>query len=73
MTLNYTNAALKITQYILLHIKNYVAQITHSNTFYFLRYRRFRYAECLFTNIQKQYNTLKSSLLFKKNANFPGK
>ena len=29
-----------------------------------------RYAKCLFTNIQKQENTLKSSLLFKKNTNF---
>ena len=26
--------------------------------------------KCLFTNIQKQWNMLKSSLLFKKNANF---
>ena len=29
-------------------------------------------AKFLFTNIQKQQHTLKSSLLFKKNANFTG-
>ena len=30
------------------------------------------FAKCLFTNIQKQRNALKSSLLFKKNATFTG-
>ena len=60
-------------QYNHLHIKNDIAQIAHSNTFYFLRYVHFRYVECLFSNIQKQYNTLKSSLFFEKNINFPGK
>ena len=29
--------------------------------------------KCLFTNILKQQNMLKSSLLFKKNKNFAGK
>ena len=28
------------------------------------------FQKCLFTNIHKQYNMLKSTLLFKKNTNF---
>ena len=59
-------------QYIFLHIKSSSTQIAHDNAFYFLRYAQFRYSKCLFTNIQKQQNTLKSSLLYKKNANFTG-
>ena len=31
-----------------------------------------RYTKLLFTNIQKQYSLLKSSLFFKENANFTG-
>ena len=62
----------KILQYIRLHIKNSITQIAHYNTFHFLRYALFKYAKCLFTNIQKQYSTLKSNLLFKKNTNFTG-
>ena len=31
-----------------------------------------KFAKCLFTDIQKQWNTLKISLLFKKNINFTG-
>ena len=62
----------KILQYIRLHIKNSITQIAHYNTFHFLRYALFKYAKCLFTNIQKQYSTLKSSLIFKKNTNFTG-
>ena len=31
-----------------------------------------KFAKCLFTNIQKQKNMLKISLLFKKNTNFAG-
>ena len=51
-------------------LKNSITQIAHyNNTFHFLRYVHFRYATCLFTNIPKQQNTLKSSLLFKKNTN----
>ena len=57
---------MKIYQYIRLHMKNSITQIAHYNAFPFLRYVFFRSANCLFTNIQKQYNTLKSSLLFKK-------
>ena len=59
--------------YIRLHIKNSNTQIAHYNTFHPLRYSLLRYTKCLFTNIQKQQNTLKSSLLFQKNANFTGK
>ena len=47
-------------------------QIAHYNTFHFLRYAHFRFAKCLFTNIKKQKNTLKSSLHFKKNTKFTG-
>ena len=32
-----------------------------------------KFAKYLFTNIQKQWNTLRSSLLFKKNTNFTSK
>ena len=35
-------------------------------------YRPVKFAKCLFTNIQKQQNKLKISLLFKKNTNFTG-
>ena len=61
---------MKILQQIRLHIKNSIMQIAHYNTFHFLRYAHFRFAKCLFTNIQKQKNTLKSSLHLKKNTNF---
>ena len=44
-----------------------------SNTLYFLRYAKVRYVKSLFTNIQKEYNMLKISLLFKKLTNFTGK
>ena len=37
------------------------------------RLEMFAYKECLFTNIQKQQNMLKISLLFKKYINFTGK
>ena len=57
----------------ILHIKSSMTQISHYCNFLFLRYAHFRYAKCLFTNIQKQQNTLKSSLLVKKITNFPGK
>ena len=48
-------------------------KVLHYNIIYFLRYPPPRYMQCLFTNIQKQQNMLKSSLLFKKNTNFTGK
>ena len=38
-------------------------------TIYFLRCTHPRYMKCLFTNTRKQWNMLKSSLLFKKNTN----
>ena len=47
-----------------------MAKVSHYTTVYFLRYKHPRYMKFLFTNIQKQQNTLKSSLLFKKNINF---
>ena len=67
-TINCTwpNANIKILQYICLHIGNSTTQIVHYNTFHLLRYAHFRYVKCLFTNIQKKKNTLKTSLLFKK-------
>ena len=55
------NADMKLLLFIRLHIKNSNTQIVQSNTFHFLRY-----AKCVFTNIQKQLNTVKSILLFKK-------
>ena len=48
-------------------------KISHLNTFYFLGYAHVRYVKSLFTNIQKQQNMLKISLLFKKFTNFTGK
>ena len=45
-------------------------KISHENTFYFLRNAHVRYLKSLFTNIQKQQNMLKISLLFKKFTNF---
>ena len=38
-----------------------------------MRYAHKKYVKSLFTNIQKQYNMLKISLLFKKFKNFTGK
>ena len=57
---------MKTLQYIRLHKKNSTTQISHYNTFHFLRYVHFSYAKYLFGNIQKQQNTLKSSLLLRK-------
>ena len=47
-------------------------KVLQYNAVYFLRYMHPKYMKCLFTNVQKQYNMLKSSLLFKKNTNFTG-
>ena len=41
--------------------------------FFFLRYAPVKYVKDLFTNIQKQQNKLKISLLFKKFTNLTGK
>ena len=57
---------MKILQYICLHIKSSITQIAHHNTFHFLRYSHLRFAKCLFPNLKKQQNKLKSSLLFRK-------
>ena len=48
-------------------------KISHESTFYFLRYAHVKYVKSLFTNIQKQQDMLKISLLFKKYTNFTGK
>ena len=53
--------------------KNNVPKVSHYNTFYFLRYARPRYVKYLFTNIRKQKNMFKISLILKKNGNFAGK
>ena len=63
---------MKILQNIRLHIKKSTTQIAHYNTFHVFRYAHFTYPECMFLNIKKQKNTLKISLLFKKNTNFTG-
>ena len=55
-----------------LHIKNSTTKIAHFNTFHFSRYVHFRPAKYLFTNIQKQQNTLKSTLLFRTIENVTG-
>ena len=77
LSLNVTRCTTRLSFYkrsqIRLHIKNSNTQIAYYNTFHPLRYSLLRYTKCLFTSIQKQQNTLKSSLLFKKNANFTGK
>ena len=48
-------------------------KVSHYNIINFLSYTHPRYMKVLFTNIQKQWNMLKSNLLFKKNANFTGR
>ena len=53
-------------QYITFDIKNDTTQIEHCSACHFLWYAHFSYVKCLFTNIEKQWTTLKSSLLFKK-------
>ena len=46
--------------------------ISNYDTSHRLRYVHLRYMKCLFTNIQKQQNTLKSSLFLKKFTNVTG-
>ena len=69
--IRYTNADMKILQYIRLHIKNNITQITHFRTFHFLRCAHFRYAKCSFTNTQKQQNTLKVVYFLRKIQTLP--
>ena len=52
--------------------KNNSLKISHSIYKEFSSYIPVKFAKCLFTNIQTQYNMLKISLLFKKNTNFTG-
>ena len=62
---------MKILQNIRLQIKIVLRRlriIEHLSLF-----KHFSYAKYFFANIQKQWNMLKSSLLFKKNTNFMGK
>ena len=49
----YTNAVMKILQYIRFHVKKYHADCAYK-IFHFFKYAHFKYPECLFTNIQKQ-------------------
>ena len=48
-------------------------KISHKKTFYFLRYAHVTYVKGLFRDIQKQWNMLKISLMFKKFTIFTGK
>ena len=48
-------------------------KISYESAFYFLRYAHVRYVKSVFTNIQKQYNMLKISLIFQKFTNFTDK
>ena len=64
----YENLLISLSSY-----ENNMPKVSHCNTVYFVRYTHPRYMKCLFTNIQKQKNILKSSLLFKKNTSFKGK
>ena len=48
-------------------------KVKYYDSIYFLSYANPKYMKCLFTNIQKQKNMLKSSLHVTKNTNFPDK
>ena len=52
--------------------KNNMPKVSHYSSIYYLSYTHPRYMKSLFTNIKKQQNMLKSSLLFKKKK-FTGK
>ena len=67
LRLMYTHADLKNVAVHSSSYKKHITHIAHYNTFHLLRYLHFRFVKCLLRNIQKQQNTLKSSLLFKKN------
>ena len=58
---------------IFVFTKKNMSKISHCTIIYFLSYAHPRYMKCLFTNMQKQSNMLKSSLLFKENTNVTGK
>ena len=61
-------ADLKILLYVRVHTKVIPGKIRKE----FSSYISVMFTKCLFTNIQKQYNMLKISLLFQKNTNFTG-
>ena len=46
--------------------KKSITQVAYYNTFHFLRNMHFRCAKCLFTNIQKQKNTLKVACVLRE-------
>ena len=50
--------------------KNNTRKTLYYESYEFSSYSPVKFSKCLFTNIQKQYNMLKSSLLFEKNTNF---
>ena len=64
---SYTDADLKLFLYIPVHIK------IMTGKFRFLKPINLpvKFVKCLFANILKQQNKLKSSLLFKEKADFP--
>ena len=53
--------------------KNNLPKVQYCNRICFLNYAHQKYMKCLFTNIQKQQNMLKISLIFQKNTFFTGK
>ena len=63
---------MKFYSYLHLHMK-IMPKVSHYKTLYFLRYTHPRYMKCLLRNMQKEYNMLKSSLLFKRNTDLQGK
>ena len=60
---------MKIYRYLRLHIKIIPRRFSIVTPFTFLRYTHRRYMKCLFTNMQKQQNMLRSCLLFRKAQN----
>ena len=53
--------------------KTNIPKVSYCKMVHFLRHAQPRSVKCLFTNIRKQQNMLKSNLLFEKNTNFLGK
>ena len=64
----YTNTDLKVSTYVRVDIKIIPSQFRILNR----KNSRVSFAKCLFPNIQKQWNALKSSLRFQKSTNFTG-
>ena len=67
----YTNADMKILQYVRLHIKNGKKSVLHYNTIYFLRYEYLKCAQCLFLKLQMQHLWVNNSRIPRiKKVNF---